>query len=126
MFLSGLQPCLRRVPKPLMTSCRDTVPDVGSAAPITQAERNVWHKILTQKDLGNSLTITVAADEDSLALNMAWNSSHSVPDWHNLVIDCERSGSGPQNKQRKKTRTVVYQANLSMAELACQAASIVV
>ena len=37
MFLRGFQPVLRRAPKPLVTSRSVTVPEVGSAAPMTQA-----------------------------------------------------------------------------------------
>ena len=40
-FLRGFQPLLSKVPKPLITSCKDTVPEVGSAAPMTHAGKYV-------------------------------------------------------------------------------------
>ena len=35
----GFQPRLTNAPRPRTTSSKDTVPDVGSAAPVTQARK---------------------------------------------------------------------------------------
>lgn len=47
-FLRGFQPFLSKAPKPRTISCRDTVPDTGSTAPMTHAEKYYEVKVTTR------------------------------------------------------------------------------
>ncbi len=87
IVLNGFQPSLSRAPNPRITSWVATVPELGSAAPNTQAKNTSLGRESTVNAL--TLTISMIADKHDFILDIPRDNANDVPDGHNFGINYE-------------------------------------
>ena len=89
IVLSGFQPCSSRTPKPRMTSCNDTVPLVGSAAPMTHASmQNVSNGLCALQAL-LIVTVTMISNHDNFIGDMTWDRRHNIVYFCDFCVNCQ-------------------------------------
>ncbi len=64
----------------------EEVPEEGSAAPITQARRQIVSHTKVEDE--QRITIAMVSDYDDFVLDVPRDDTKNIPDRHDLVIDC--------------------------------------
>jgi hypothetical protein len=72
-----------------MTSCNDTVPLVGSAAPMTHASMQNVSKALRILQALLIVTVTMVSDHDNFVGDVTWDCRHNIVYFCDLCVNCK-------------------------------------